>query len=92
MLSPDFRVPFSFVRDRWFVRMKHATCYAVARYDPHRPDNLWGSIKGDVKKKHPPIRRKGSKSLTSRSRPAAATRFVVSLGTLLFMLLVAPAL
>jgi len=51
----------------------------------------WGSIKGDVKKKHLSLRRKGSKFLTSSSCPVAAIRSAVFLGILLFMLLVAPA-
>ncbi len=58
---------------------------------PRASGQKWGSIKGDVKKKHPSLRRKGSKFLTSRSRPVAATRSRVSLRTFLFMLLVAPA-
>src|SRR6266436_715305 len=74
------------ISDRRFGRERPGEHFWAAKPHKHR-----GSIKGDVKKKHFSLRRKGTKFLTSRSGPATAIRSAASLGIFLFMLLVAPA-
>jgi hypothetical protein len=62
------------------------------RWPSHQIEHGWSfCAPQDVKKKHLSLRRKGTRFLTSSSRPVAAIRSAVSLGNFLFMLLVASA-